>query len=265
MKPLGSALLLLFASVALPAQTFEVASIKPNASSDHRVAIQIQPGGRFVATGIPARILIGIAYNIRDFQIINAPGWAFDERFDINAKAESSGDRLSMEQIRPMLKSLLAERFGLKGHEETKEMPVYTLVAGKGGHKLKPSVETAGPQNRMFRMGRGQINAKGVSMAALAQQLAQQLGRPVTDKTGIEGNFDVELNWTPEPGQGSPFGGPPPGASGGPGGPTALPVADSSGPTIYTAVQEQLGLRLESARGPVPVLVIEALQKPTEN
>ncbi|MBL8233303.1 MAG: TIGR03435 family protein [Bryobacterales bacterium] len=256
----------------LGAQTFDVASIKPNASGDlHRIGIQIQPGGRFAATGVPARILISMAYNVRDFQILNAPSWTSDQRYDINAKSESAGDQTSMEQIRPMLRALLAERFALKVREESRELPVYTLVEAKGGHKLKKSEEPAQRANRQFRFGRGQINAKGVPVNLLVQQIAQQLGRTVIDKTGIEGSFDVELNWTPDPGQGGvvigshgpgPGGGP--GASGtGPG--NALPAADSSGPTLFTALQEQLGLKLESSKGPVPVLVIENIERPTEN
>jgi uncharacterized protein (TIGR03435 family) len=241
--------------MSLTAQSFEVASVRPNASTDHRVSIQIQPGGRFIATGIPVRALIGMAYNVRDFQITGGPSWMHDDRYDINAKAEDSGDRLTMEQMRPMLKALLAGRFGMKAHEESKEMPVYELVAAKAGHKLVAS--QGGGNDRQFRMGRGQINAKGVTMEGLAQQIAQQVGRKVIDKTGIEGAYDVELNWTPEPGQGfGPFGGPPPGA---------LPQADSSGPSIFTALQEQLGLRLDSAKGPVPVVVIDSISKPTEN
>jgi uncharacterized protein (TIGR03435 family) len=216
----------------------------------------MQPGGRFVATGIPIRLLIGLAYNVRDFQITGGPSWINGQAYDINAKAETTKDRVTMEEMRPMFKALLAERFALKAHEETKEMPVYELLAGKNGHKLTPSA--GGQDNRQMRMGRGQLNANGITMQQLAQQLAQQLGRTVIDKTGIDGAFDVSLQWTPEPGQGGgPFGGPHPGAP--------LPPADSSGPTIFTALQEQLGLRLESGKGPVPVLVIESMNKPTEN
>ncbi len=135
-------------------------------------------------------------------------------------------------------------------------MPVYELLKGKSGPKLSATADPSG--NHQIRMGRGQVSAKGMSMEALANQLSQQLGRRVVDKTGLDGTYDIELQFTPEPGQGGgPFGGPPPGA--------AIPAADSSGPTIFTAVQEQLGLRLESAKGPVPVLVIESLTKPTEN
>lgn len=245
----------------LPAQSFEVASIKPNASNDHRVSIAMQPGGRFVATGIPLRLLIGQAYNVRDFQITGGPDWVNNEAYDINAKGEpGAGDRIAPDQLRAMLKNLLAERFGLKVKEETKEMPVYALVVGKNGSKLTPAATTEGAGPGQIRMGRGQINAKGMPIEMLTRTLSQNLGRHVIDKTDLKGRFDIELQWTPEPGQAfGPFGGgaPPPPGAGAP--------AESTGPTIFTAVQEQLGLRLESTKGPVPMLVIESISKPTEN
>ncbi len=95
----------LLGSIILPAQTFEVASIKPNAASDHRVSIQMQPGGRFVATGVPIRLLIGLAYNVRDFQITGGPSWMNDQFYDVNAKAETGKDRVTMEEMRPMFKA----------------------------------------------------------------------------------------------------------------------------------------------------------------
>jgi uncharacterized protein (TIGR03435 family) len=113
----------------------------------------------------------------------------------------------------------------------------------------------------MFRIGRGQLDLQGANMGAIAAQLSNMLGRVVVDKTGLDGSFDVKLEWTPEPGQGGPMGfGPPP-----PGAPDAHPPADSSGPTIFTAVQEQLGLRLESQKGPVEMVVIDRVEKPTAN
>ncbi len=110
-----------------------------------------------------------------------------------------------------------------------------------------------------MRLGRGQLDGKKVPLAMLAHQLSQQLGRTVIDKTGLAGDYDIVLNWTPEPGQGGggPSGGPPP--------LDAIPAADAGGPSIFTAVQEQLGLRLESERGPVPMIVIDQIEKPTEN
>jgi uncharacterized protein (TIGR03435 family) len=236
-------------------QSFDVASIKPNASSDNRVMIRMQPGGHYTATGVSLKTLIGQAYNVRDFQISGGPGWIASDRYDINAKAEGLPDRVPPEQMRPLLRNLLEDRFKLKTHTETKEMPIYALVVAKTGSKLKASESTQAP---MMRMGRGQLDGKKFPVAMLAQTLSTQLGRTVVDQTGLAGEFDFVLEWTPEPGQGGgPFGGPPP--------PEALPAADSSGPTIFTALQEQLGLRLESKKGPVPVLIIDSVEKPSEN
>jgi uncharacterized protein (TIGR03435 family) len=246
--------LILLATGAL-AQQFEVASIKPNAEHDNRVSIRMAPGGRFTATGLSVKQLISQAYNVRNFQISGGPGWIESERYDINAKAESTAERIPQEDLRAMLRALLAERFRLKVRTEAKEMPVYALVVSRSGHKLTPSADASpGPQ---IRMGRGQLSGKGMAMSMLARELGQQLGRQVIDKTGLNGSYDINLEWTPEPGHGGVFGAPPP--------PDALPATDSSGPTVFTAVQEQLGLRLESQRGPVPVIVIESVDKPTAN
>ena len=254
--------LLCLAAASLFAQkTFEVATIKPNAENDHRFMFRILPGGGFSATGANLRMLITQAYNVKDFQLTGGPGWLATDRFDVNAKAEATTERASPETFRPMLQSLLAERFQLKFHKETKEMPVYALVAGKGPHKMKASETPAGdPQQRgMMRIGRGQASLQGTNMAGLVQLLSQQLGRPVIDKTGIEGRFDVELRWTPEPGQGGgPFGGAPPP-------PEAIAQSDNSGPSIFTAIQEQLGLKLDSTKGPVEIMIIDSATKPTEN
>jgi uncharacterized protein (TIGR03435 family) len=248
---------LILACAAAAAQTFEVASIKPNAENDNRVMIGIQPGGRFTATGVTLKELIGQAWNVREFQISGGPGWIGSERYDINAKAEGVGERIPREQLRPMLRALLEERFRLKVHEESKEMPLYALVAAKSGSKLAASAgEQPGP---MIRMGRGRLDVKNAPMSMLAQSLSQQLGRHIVDKTGLAGNYDFVLQWTPEPGQGG--GGP----FAGPRSPDALPPADTTGPSIFTALQEQLGLRLEAQRGPVPVIVIDQVEKPSEN
>jgi uncharacterized protein (TIGR03435 family) len=249
--------LLLCGSITLLSgqQTFEVAVIKPNATNDNRVMIRMQPGGRFTASGVTLKQLIGQAYNMRDFQVTGGPGWISADRFDINAKAEGLPDRVPPEQLRPLLKALIEERFKLKSHTDSKEMSIYALVVGKNGHKLTPSKpEGQGP---MMRMGRGQLNGNKIPMPMLAQQIAQQLGRTVIDKTELKGDFDITLEWTPEPGHGG----------GGPGGPPpdAAPPAGGSGPTIFTALQEQLGLRLESQKGPVEILVIDDVSKPTEN
>ena len=256
--------------------TFEVASIKPNTGDDHRFFIQIQPGGGLRTTGSTLKMLLTLAYDVREFQISGGPGWINTERYDIMAKAgdaavsDNADDPRKMtdeqrrtvgEQMRERLRALLAERFQLTLHRETKEQSVYALVVAKGGPKLQQSEakEGTGPKG-MMRMGRAQLSGQGVPLQMLTQSLSSQLGRPVLDQTGLKGNFDFKLEWTPDPGQsGGPFGGaPPPGVDG-------PPPPDPNGPSVFTAVQEQLGLRLESQKGPVEMLVIDRVEKPSEN
>jgi bla regulator protein BlaR1 len=258
--------------------TFEVASIKPSGADFHQVMIQIQPGGGFRTTGSTLKMLLTQAYDVREFQISGGPGWINTERYDITAKSErSSGadnvpedpfkmneDQLKtlQEQTRERIRSLLAERFQLTIHRETKDQSVYALVVAKGGPKLQQSEVKEGTGSRaMMRMGRGQLSGQGIQMQGLVQVFSNQLGRPVIDRTGLKGNFDFKLEWTPDPGQsgGGPFGGaPPPGVD-------APPPPDPNGPSIFTALQEQLGLRLESQKGPVEMLVIDKVEKPSEN
>jgi uncharacterized protein (TIGR03435 family) len=257
--------------------TFEVASIKPNTGDDHRFFIQIQPGGGLRTTGSTLKMLLTLAYDVREFQISGGPGWVNTDRFDIVAKAERSAaaenvpdDPRKMtdeqrktvaDQMRERLRALLADRFQLTIHRETKEQSVYALVVGKSGSKLQESQMKEGNAGRgRMMMGRGQFSGQGVALQMLTQSLSSQLGRPVIDRTGLKGNFDFKLEWTPDPGQsGGPFGGgPPPGAD-------APPPPDPNGPSIFTALQEQLGLRLESQKGPVEMLVIDKVEKPSEN
>jgi uncharacterized protein (TIGR03435 family) len=294
------------AGAALPAaqqaapKSFEVASIKPiasdNASGIWRVAMGIQPGGRYTASGVTASMLIQQAYDIKDYQISGAPGWLNTDRFDIVAKADTPN--LDRETVRLCLQSLLAERFNLKIHRESKDLPIYNLVVGKTGHKLKLSETqppppgeskppdaandakvgaavgggggaaggvaaggaTPAPKGAQMRMGRGQVSAQMVPLSGIAQLLAQQLGRPVIDKTDIKGNYDFSLQWTPDETQrGVGFGG------------VERPVTDTplpndpTGPSLFTAIQDQLGLRLEASKGPVDMIVIERIEKPSGN
>ncbi|HYL38447.1 MAG TPA: TIGR03435 family protein [Bryobacteraceae bacterium] len=270
-----------FAQTASPPLTFEVASIKPvTLSGDGRfmVGIQIQPGGGFRATNTSLRMLLTYAYDVRDFQISGGPGWLRSDLFDIMAKSERSADsqnapadprqmnddqrKTLQEQTRQKLQALLVDRFHLKVHRESKEQPVYALLVGKNGPKLQPSEDKSGSGPRGLRMGRGQLTGSVVSLEMLANALSNQVGRPVLDRTGLKGNFDFKLEWTPDPGQGGgPFAGlppPPPGVN-------APPPPDPNGPSIFTAIQEQLGLRLESQKGPVDILVIDSVEKPSEN
>jgi uncharacterized protein (TIGR03435 family) len=263
--------------------SFEVATVKPSAAGDNRVAILGQPGGRMVVTNATFKMVMAMAYRVRDFQISGGPNWIATDRWNIEAKAEEGSippragppDPTVIPPQLLMMQSLIEDRFQLKMHRETKEMPVYELVVAKGGSKLKPSEDQSpirppergtpppplpqrgGPMPRgSMRMGRGDLEASGVPLANFVTGLSQQLGRTVIDKTDLKGLYDIKLQWAPELGQG-------PVAPGGPEPPP--PPADPSGPSIFTAVQEQLGLRLESTKGPVEVLVIDSVQKPTEN
>jgi uncharacterized protein (TIGR03435 family) len=266
--------IVLIVAGAIPAlsQSFEVASIKPNKSGDNRIMFRNSGGGRFSTAGTTLKMLIGFAYRLRDFQVSGGPGWISSDRYDIEAKAEDVAD-MSPDKLPAMLQNLLAERFQLKAHTETRELPTYELVISKDGSKLKSVPEPArrdpgappgpppSPGGPMppgsFRVMRGEIAASAVRIEQLALNLSQMLGRTIVDKTGLQGFFDIHLQWAPDPSQNTgPFG-PMPGA--------APPPTDPSGPSIFTAIQEQLGLRLEASKGPVEVLVIDSVERPSEN
>jgi uncharacterized protein (TIGR03435 family) len=248
-----------------------VASVKPNSGDDRRVGIQLQPGGGLRTTGTTLKFLLTFAYDVRDFQISGGPGWINSDRFDIVAKSERGSPesppddmhkmtdaqmKTSVELVRQKLQALLADRFQLTLRHETKEQPVYVLVIGKNGPKLQESLAKEA-EGRHMRMERGELDGDGVPLEFLASTLSSQLGRPVIDRTGLTGHYTFKLQWTPEPGQS--MGGPlPPGVE-------APPPPDPNGPSIFAAVQKQLGLRLESQKGPVDIFVIDRVEKPSEN
>jgi uncharacterized protein (TIGR03435 family) len=181
------------------------------------------------------------------------------ERYDIDAKSshgaavdirkmsEAQRDEFQ-KRIELKVQRLLAERFSLTMHRESKDVPIYELVVAKNGPKLVAAAADDGKGPRGMRMRPGQFEGMGATLPMLAQTLSDATGRKVIDKTGLAGNYNFKLDWTPDPGQMAP----PPGGEGGP----ALPPPDPNGPSIFTAVQEQLGLRLESAKGPVEMIVI---------
>jgi len=272
--------------VAEPVQgekpSFEVASVKPNRSNDNRVMLGNQPGGGFTATNVALRTLMIVAYQLQDFQIVNAPDWAGSERFDIAAKASVDGGPATGLEAAPnpalfrqRLQALLADRFKLAAHNDTKQLPIYNLVLARSdgslGPQLRPSsvdCEAATAANRGrgpgmpapgarpscgMMMAPGKFVGGSAQIPQLVQQLSVAVHRVVVDRTGLSGRFDLELSWTPDQ---------MPAAV--PGGPT-LPPVDPNGPSIFTALQEQLGLKLESATGPVPVLVVDHVERPSEN
>jgi bla regulator protein BlaR1 len=238
---------------------FDVATIKPNAANDNLFAYRGLPGGALSATGVPLKMLIMEAYDVKAFQVAGEPDWVNTARWDIEAKVEGFQGRLSQAQHGVMLRALLEDRFQLTVRRETKEMPLYALIVVKGGPKLTAHTGEPPAPGQAIRSGRGLFSVQKGGIALLAAQLERQLSRVVIDKTGLNGEYDYTLVWTPEPGEGGPesIGLPPQ---------PELPVpADSKGPSIFTALQEQLGLKLESQRGPVEIIVIERVEKPSEN
>jgi bla regulator protein blaR1 len=256
--------------------SYEVASIKPEKSGSMMFRVLNTPDGFSASTTV--QMLIRVAYGIEDNQISGAPGWVSSEKYDVEAKMDQdTAEKLKkiaeaqMESTRQhMLQTLLADRFKLTIHRETKELPVYSLVVAKSGaklHEAKPGDTypngIKGPDGRsapvgshLMRMGRGELTAQSLGMDQIAHLLTMQTGRTVVDNTGLKGNYDFTLHWTPDPS--TP-------ALNGPGGGSDGTTSSESGPSIFTAIQEQLGLKLESQKGPVEILVIDHVEKPSEN
>ncbi len=244
---------------------FEVASIKPNTSDARLVHIIPAQGGRLDIENVPLKLIIATAYGLQQFQISGAPAWTSSDRYDIRAKA--AGNPPQSEIGGPMLQSLLEERFHLRYHRETRQLPVYALMPAKNGPKLQPSspgscrrfsIDTPlGPTYTPgqappcgFRgFARDGLHMYGVTAAELAAALsASELRTSVLDKTGITGTFDIDLKWTRQSME-------------------TVPAAEPSdaGPSIFTALPEQLGLRLESTKGPVDIFVIDQIEKPIDD
>lgn len=232
--------------------TFEVASIKPSDPDARGVRLQILPGGGFKGDNVPLRELIQFAYEVQPFQIEGGPKWLNSEGYDILAKAPKSDlTEADVEQLRQRVRALLAERFQLAVRQEKKEVPVYALVVAKNGPKLKQSENTAPGSRQMMRGRPGDLTAEGIEIRGLATFLSRSLERPVIDKTGLTGKYDFSLQWTPE--------------RRGPDAMENAPAPDPMGASIFTAIQEQLGLKLESQKGMADVVVIERAEEPTEN
>jgi len=249
--------------------TFEVASIKPANPDQQGGLIQFMPGGGLKLTNIPLRAMITFAYDVRDFQVSGGQGWVGNERFDVMARPDRAAvdgpddfakmnddQRKTMRnQIAERLRALLADRFQLVVHREIKEQPIYALVLAKNGSKLQETKETGNQQNMMTNRGRSQGHAIPVDM--MAQMLSGITGRPVVDKTGLTAKYDFVLEWTPDMA--------PDARAQGFGDGVTSPAPAPGGPTIFTALQEQLGLRLDSQKGPVENIVIDRVEKPSEN
>lgn len=238
------------------AQHFDVAAIKPNTDGDNQFMFMGKPGGYLDASGVTVKFLIMEAYKLRAFQVSGGPSWIGLDRWDIKAKADGIEGRLSRDQLQAMVGSLLEDRFALKFHRETKEMPVYELVVAKKGQKLTPHPE--GTPGKGANMGPGRFSVSKGTMALLVRNLSMETGRVVLDQTGLTGEYDFTLEYSPDSHQGPEVMGLPPG-------PPKQPAAGTNAPSIFTALQQQLGLKLEPAKGPVEILVIDRVEKPTAN
>jgi len=238
MRTLVLALLL-----AQTAPSFEVTSVKPNdLGNQGPVLFDPQPGGRLRITNASLRMVMSWAYGLQNSQLAGGPDWISTDRFDIVAKAEGNP---TTDQVRLMLRTLIVDRFKLAYHNESREMPVYALTRprkdGKLGPQLAASADHCGdlpdgkPRRCEFDVGFGKVHGHGVPLELLTTTISGFSGRVVVDQTELKGPFDFDLTWTPP---------------------------DGGGPSLFTAVEEQLGLKLEPTRAPVGILVIDRVEKP---
>jgi len=229
---------LFLASCAVFAQSaFEVASVKPSPPGAAERSLTRQPGAKLSASNATVKMLIFLAYQVMPFQVTGGPDWVGAEGFEIKAKAENP--QATPEQFRGMLQRLLAERFHLQYHLATKELPLYTLVVAKGGSKMAESKDE-GPDVVMRNEGHGRLTGVKATMPMLAGSLTRVLQRKVMDETGLRGGYSFTLQFAPDE--------------------TATDM-----PSIFTALEEQLGLALKGGRGPVELFVIDGAERPSAN
>jgi uncharacterized protein (TIGR03435 family) len=227
---------------------FEVATIKPTPPvTDGHTHINYPDGGSFSASNITLAALMQWAYDMPQKQILDGPPWMNSTRFDILAKSDAETDgrlrSLPSDQShalkRRMVQDLLADRYALKLHREVRTLPAYDLVLAKDGSKLQESKS----DGKSIGMGRAYFNGQGLTTELIAKQLSEIAGRIVLDKTNLAGRYDLKLRWTPDD----------------------APTNDNSAPSLFTAIEEQLGLKLISAKEPIAVLVIDHIELPSPN
>ncbi len=234
------------AEIPAPAQQFEVVSIRQNTVDDiNQRSVQSQPGGRIRFVGMPLSTFILPAYDVWSFQIIGGPSWIDSDGWDVIAQAEGVPGRLTREQLAPRLRAMLEDRFQLKTHRETRQLPGYSLAVDDRGPKLRPNTDGKVSNGN----NRDTLNAKKVPTSWFAAFLSQKFRSPVVDETGLTGEYDFILHWDPESIWPSASDDPP----------------DSKYPSIFAAVREQLGLRLTKHTVPTEVLVIDSVQRPSPN
>jgi uncharacterized protein (TIGR03435 family) len=233
---------------------FDVASIRPHTPLPHERSHiwSSSSDGNFRTMNVSLKAIIQYAFAMPESRIIDAPAWTSSQPFDIEAKSDDALNQrlhdLPSDQAKPiklaMIQSLLADRFGLKTHREQRELPIYELVVAKSGSKLTPSKS----DGLHIDHWDNRFSAQGITLPMLAQELARDVGRVIIDKTDLSGRFDIDLRWQPDDAP-----------------PVRLNGEETSLPSLFTALQEQLGLHLEAAKGPVEVLVIDDVHPPSSN
>jgi len=229
-----------------PSPAFEVASVKANTSGALNVggAGDRFANGQYQTTNIPLRLLMRQAFErSQNIDFVGGPSWIDTDRWDIKAKADSP-----TADMRPMIRTLLAERFKLVTHRETRQLPIYALLIARSDGRLGSSLHRSDEPRRLVQDTYGVFIARGETIEGLARRLNQAVRRPVVDRTGLSGTYDVDLRFAPL----------------GPASPADVSSA-ADAPSIFTAVQEQLGLKLEATTGALDVLVIDRVERPTED
>jgi uncharacterized protein (TIGR03435 family) len=252
--PAQSAVAAQAGSAPSAAPAFDVAAIHEYNPAPHERSHISDSNGRFTTVNVDLKAIIQWAFDLPESRIVGGPSWLGSARWDIEARADNALDMqktydaaAARQQKRQMVQALLADRFHLAVHQETRELPIYALVVAKGGPKF---LDTKADGSKFDRWnGRIEIQGGDNTVAVLAGELAETLGRVVVDKTGIEGRYKIALTWTPDDGAA----------------PASSATANDQGPSVFTALQEQLGLKLESEKGPVQVLVIDGAAMPSEN
>jgi uncharacterized protein (TIGR03435 family) len=263
--------------------SFEVATLKQNKSGERGGGIRRLPGGRVTVTNMAARFLITFAYQLGQYQLVGGPSWLADDKFDITAKIEGNPEwegpgSGKPDPIQVAMRKLLAERFKLKIHRESRDLDAYALVMvkpGVAGPALKPSTTDCKALAEQLRQGKlsptpqqpvngimpcsilgriGQISFDGFPMSQAAGMMVGQAGRPVVDRTGLSGNWQFIMTFAQERPVGAPL---PPNEQ--------LPPPDPNAPSFFTALQEQLGLKLESTKAPFDVTVIDSVEHPADD
>jgi uncharacterized protein (TIGR03435 family) len=258
MKQSIAALGVIAVSSLLLAQEFDAVSVKPSDPHDFRVMMRDMPG-QANYTGVTVKMLIQQAYQVRDFEVVGGPKWIESNRYDIVARPPAGGtdfpsdpmtatdqQRETFRHLRAaMVRAMLADRFRLKTHKETRDLPLYVLTVAEGGSKLRKSngINVSDPDlgPGMIRANQGSLAGTELDMPYVVETLSRLMDRIVLNKTALDGKYDFALKWSPDP------------------------TAAADAPGIFTALQEQLGLKLESSKGPVEVVVIDSVEAPGEN